>query len=206
MGIKSVDGKVLCEKNNNELSNFDDELTNFYKAIQEMVFNKEKNLYIEIDGNKLEKALIKLAFDSINIRVRDKNLKMKQGFLELLFSKSRLRKPMGLYFDVNPYHFKEFDYVIKSSAKNNEVLSVEVNIGMLKMNLVLGKPDNPSAFGLYRPSRLAFERYDSKISSSIRLINFNASNPSMNYFKSSDESREYADHWPQKVKDFFSII
>jgi len=150
-GIGSLASKILCLSHNSELSELDEEAIRLFENID--IFDKDRvgGLKVNINGGKIERWILKLAFGAIASGACNSKLKMQPHCLDILFDKGRLPKGQGLYVQSNTLHTTNFDFQLKHNPKTMEVLLIEVNMGFLRLNLVLGNPNTPTSFGIFRP-------------------------------------------------------
>ena len=177
VGRNSLKPNILCKKHNNSLHELDTEILRFFVAVQriEEVLKHPEQIshYLEFsfDGHKIERWIIKLACGMIaSNQLSDVDrIAVKTECYDYLVNGTAMSENRGLYFSGQN---RQFDASIELNIRhaNNELKAVDLAAhNFVHAHMVLGKPDNPAAFGTFRPHNLVFGSMDSRIKHNIEL-------------------------------------
>jgi len=159
IGIPSLQSKVLCTSHNSSLSGLDAEANKFVEAL--IAVDKNPNSLAqttEFSGDKLELWLLKVICGtnaSGGFRAAPVQNKLKEILVGGVW-------PPGWGMYAGPSTTPEIftrDLLVETSVNptSGEILAAFFRIAGVGFNLLLGKPDNPDYFGIYRPRGFAFQ-------------------------------------------------
>ncbi len=160
---------ILCTTHNEALSPFDSEAGRLNNTI--LKFDEDFNLDNSTEdlaifcGEDLEKWMLKtacafIASNQITENGKKIHCKLKDIYLAILFEDEPFPDHWGMYYKIpadkiiQKYHSISF----RSMTANGELLAAEFLVNNFIFYLLLGKPDNPSAFGIYRPRGIQFAK------------------------------------------------
>ena len=158
----SLVSNILCTTHNEFLSPFDAEMGRLFRII--IQFDEDFNAANPKDdlsvfcGEDLEKWMLKtacafIASNQICLDGVKKDCVLKDEYVDILYNDKPFPDNWGMYFKIpedkhiQKYHSLSF----RSLTANNELKAVEFLINNFMFYLVLGQPDNPGLFGIYRP-------------------------------------------------------
>lgn len=163
--ITGLASNILCEKHNHSLSPLDSEMDRFTQTIRDFDLSthpsstKLASEKREFSGNAIERWMIKClvgASTSGNLN----HSSFKPECLDLLFNRIEFPQGWGLYFTGitgKPiYHSGSFLIETQVNPESKQVLVVNFVLRGIPLALAMGRPDNPSLFGIWRPNRLIF--------------------------------------------------
>ena len=170
IGKNNLVSNVLCEQHNSALSPLDSAIGDLVEAIGAIDAEYQNTSPVgrsyTVDGAHVERWVLK----SILGLVKSEQIKQRSGepfvlkakCLELLCSPSA-RWPLGwgLYVAVPEtkiYHSSSFELIPQHNPETNELLALGLKFNGIAMNFLMGRPDQPTAFGIRRPSKLIFEK------------------------------------------------
>jgi hypothetical protein len=162
--------KVLCTRHNQAVSPLDAEAGRFIETIGafDRGFNQESP-HAEIAlfcGEELEKWMLKtvcgMAAAGQLARGGDKlKLDVPDPWVSILSGESDWPPMWGLYA-AHPagvaYHSSSFLVEPITGRDTEEILAVRMAMNGVTFHLLLGRPDNPAVFGIYRPRTLIFRQ------------------------------------------------
>ena len=162
---QSVKSKVLCKRHNELLSPLDAEAGKFLRCIQgfDDDFNSPnpKDEEQELNGHTIEKWMLKtvcglIASNQIMPKGDRTVLALKEIYIDLLFNDMKWPENWGLYFryTVGEQIHKYDCFGVSCHTGGGEVKGAEFLINNFKFFLVLGQPENPDSFGLYRLNKI----------------------------------------------------
>jgi hypothetical protein len=170
VGTGRLVSKVLCKRHNEALSPLDAEAGRLIETIgnYDREFNQE-NPRAEISilcGEELEKWMLKTTCGMVaagqvtrdGVRVEPY---IPEIWTSILMGKAEWPPLWGFYSAVPmgaTYHSSSFSYRTMSRPETGHVLAAEMILNGVALYLLLGRPDVPSAWGVYRPRTLVFEQ------------------------------------------------
>ena len=170
MGSGRLVSKVLCKRHNEGLSPLDAEAGRLIETIgnYDREFNQE-NPRAEISilcGEELEKWLLKTTCGMVAAgQVARDGVRLEPYIPEIwtsiLTGKAEWPPLWGFYAAVPmsaTYHSSSFSYRPMSHPEMGHVLAVEMILNGVALYLLLGRPDIPARWGVYRPRTLVFEQ------------------------------------------------
>ncbi len=170
IGTKRLVSKVLCKRHNEALSPLDAEAGRLIGTIghYDRGFNQEKpGAEITVMcGEELEKWMLKTTCGMVAAgqTARDGtslNSDIPEAWVSILSGQTRWPALWGLYVAVPTdvvYHSVSFSFRPFTHPKTGQVLATEMILNGVTFYLVLGQPDAPSGWGIYRPRTLVFEQ------------------------------------------------
>jgi hypothetical protein len=179
IGKSSLTAGILCTNHNSALSGFDSEIAKLVDAIfsidQDFQNDKPQGFAYTIDGTHIERWIMKTLVGLVESgQIRQKSgapFQYRKKCLELICSASA-RWPLGwgLYAAKSAgqiYHSSSLELLPKHNPATGELLAAALKLNGFEMNFLMGKPDHPQSFGVYRPRSMLFEK--AGITSSIRF-------------------------------------
>ena len=161
---------MLCEKHNHDLSQLDEEAGRLIETIglYDRGFN-QKNPRPEttaIRGCLIERWMLKttcgmvaagyLAQGGVRLEVE-----IPAIWVSILTEAAQWPNDWGLYVAVptdSLYHSSSFSLLPMSHPTTGDIVSVVMTLNGVMLSLLLGRIDNPSTLGTYRPKELVFEQ------------------------------------------------
>ncbi|TVZ40282.1 hypothetical protein P886_4709 [Alteromonadaceae bacterium 2753L.S.0a.02] len=162
IGISSLQSKTLCEKHNSSLSEMDAAAGDLVRTLDNI--DKAPNLVQNdslFDGRVVERWLLKV-ISGLVAGPGVGNGTVPESWKEILVG-GAWPQGWGLYLpsSSDPQILsREFYIETMVNPESKEILGCKYKIAGVGFNLLLGKPDNPTAFGLYRPRGLIFKATD----------------------------------------------
>ena len=159
IGVSALTAKVLCEKHNSSLSDLDSEFGRFFQTVH--LIDKQATDVPDdsaFDGQIIERWLLKLAAGLVHGPMQEGH-SISQEKLEILVT-NKWPDCWGLYVQIPQeitIHAKGLEIELRSHPETGEILAIWAYVAGISLQLILGAPDNPSAFGLYRPRGLIFQ-------------------------------------------------
>jgi hypothetical protein len=157
--IKGMASKVLCKRHNEALSNLDAGVTALAARIHDFdQSNPSANKSAYFSGSDFERWMLKCLYGlsaSGNI-----NSTPKLECLDLLFARRDWPDHWGLYFSMAQetiYHTDSILIETLTDPTGSLILGTKFFIQGLPFILLLGRPDDPDAFGVWRPEKLVFK-------------------------------------------------
>ena len=163
---KALVSNILCTKHNEMLSPFDSEMGRFINAIKDFDgdFNNEnpKSEIAVFSGENLEKWMLKTAcaFIAAELILANGNKVrciMKDDYVDILFNNKPFPSSWGLYFKNEDVIHKYDTVSINPMTHRNELKAIEFWLNNFKFYLLLDRPDNPDAWGIYRLRGMEFK-------------------------------------------------
>lgn len=160
IGAASLQAKILCRKHNSLLSSLDSEAGRFSDTVistdnESQPFESEATF----DGSMIERWMLKTllstsAADGLTSGSVPENYK-------LVLVGGEWPEGSGMYAasSLQPQQFSR-DLLIDTyiNPENNEISAALFRVAGVSLWLVIGKPDHPDSFGVYRPQGLIFEK------------------------------------------------
>lgn len=172
VGINSLTSNIFCVHHNSSLSNLDA----LGKSLVETIDKTDKAPTqvpdeIEFSGHDFEKWLLKVAV-GITFGPSKGCQTLDPHKVALLFS-TDWPEGWGLYADQPKQPNiagRGFEILFRKNPQTQEVMAVSYDICGIVFHLLLGRPDNPSSFGLYRPRGIISKLPDSKTEKRLGLF------------------------------------
>jgi hypothetical protein len=156
-GINSLVSKVLCEKHNAGLSTLDKAAGKLFRAIDGVDKRPAAiRSLTQVDGNLIERWLLKLHCGLA--AAKSKGMTIPDNLLRLLTGEPWPAE-WGLYvpFPAGPLTLAtEFYFEALNASVTGEIKGIRLRVAGVHLNLLLGRPDHPASWGLYRPRGLIF--------------------------------------------------
>jgi hypothetical protein len=166
--VNGLASNILCERHNSSLSALDSLIDDFATTIR--TFDRApKSKHVKFSGSGIERWMLKCL---LGLTV-SKNItsQLKPECTDLLFGRIGWPDHWGLYFPVGAsspiYHTDSLLIETRVDQARSLILAADFFIQGIPLTLVLGKPDNPAAFGIWRPGQIIF-----KAPSATQLVNF----------------------------------
>lgn len=163
--LSSLASRVLCERHNNALSPLDARMGSFAKAIEDFDAALHSSTSAgaserrHFSGDDIERWMVKCLLGLTT----SKNLhstNLKPECVDLLFANIEWPEGWGLYFSASAakpiHHSASLAIETRVDPSRGLVLAADFVIRGMPFVLCLGKPDNPSSFGLFRPEAIVF--------------------------------------------------
>ena len=162
--LKGLASKILCDRHNSALSPLDAAMGAFSQAIADI----DRDLHPDADaprfqrrqfcGEDLERWMLKCLIGmSVSGNIGGA---LNPKCLDLLYNRIAWPTGWGLYWlvDRGPVAHHASGFLIETNVhpQTNVIMFVRFTMRGLPLGLCLGKPDQPSAFGILRPSALSF--------------------------------------------------
>jgi hypothetical protein len=168
VGKSGLSSKILCRRHNSSLSPLDAEAGRLVRTIGKFdsefnTANPKPEIAI-FCGENIERWMLKTVCGMVAAKQvsQDGNpvaSKILETWPELLVDTTKWPPAWGLYAtlpDKQIYHSRSFAFVAKTRPDNYNVLAAEFVLHGIQFSLVLGKPNQPAARGIYRPRTLRF--------------------------------------------------
>ena len=159
ISIKAMASKVLCKRHNEALSKLDTGVTFLAQTVNRFdKSNPSANESASFSGSDFERWMLKCLLGlsaSGNITGT-----LKSECLDLLFSRQTWPPHWGLYFSIAPRPIYHTDSILIETLTDPTgvlILATKFFIQGLPFILLLGKPGDPGAFGIWRPEKLVFK-------------------------------------------------
>lgn len=163
--IKSLISNVLCIKHNNLLSPFDAEMGRLHENIakfdEDFNSGNPKNDLAVFCGEDIEKWMIKtacslIASNQICVDGEKTSCILQDEYIDILFNDKPLPDKWGMYFKIPEDKLiqKFHSILFRPWVVNNELEATEFLLNNFPFYIVLGQPDTPSDFGMYRPGKI----------------------------------------------------
>lgn len=166
--ISRLTSKVLCERHNNALSFLDATVDKFARTIQKFDHGfrpgstrppKEERVF---SGNDIERWMLKCLIGMV-VSANLNNVSLRAECIDLLFDRIDWPEGWGLYWRDSQngtiYHSESFAVETHIDPSRTVRIATFVIRGM-PLTLCLGKPDDPTSFGIRRPTALVFRSTD----------------------------------------------
>lgn len=170
VGKKSLVSNVLCSTHNSNLSPLDDSIGGLVDAIYRIDVEYQRQdpdgLHFKIDGSYVERWLLKTILGLVHsgqIKQPSGELfKTKPACANLLcVPHARWPHGWGLYVatpSTKVHHSSSFELVPKHQPESGELLALGLKFNGIEMHFLMGKPDQPQAFGVLRPCAFIFKK------------------------------------------------
>lgn len=158
IGIASLVSNILCETHNSGLSELDDAAGRFFRAI-DSADKRPASLpsHTIVNGLLVEKWFLKVLC-GLSAGKNFKNQNVSDEW-KLVLSGQTWPDGWGLYIP-SPTGTQvlatEFYLETFVDPENLKILAARFRVAGVLINLVLGQPDNPEYWGVYRPQYLIF--------------------------------------------------
>lgn len=159
VGVGALTANVLCEPHNSGLTGLDAAAKEFFKTLNDIDKTPEQVPGdVSVDGPAIERWLLKIVCGLVagpgiaNGKVRDSWKSILTG--------GAWPEGWGMYVmpaSGEQVFATEFYFESKVNPATGDILCAFVRLAGVGFNLVLGRPDNPQAFGIYRPRGLLFQ-------------------------------------------------
>lgn len=166
---ESLASKILCENHNQELSHLDAQMGRFFRTILDFDedFNRDapKEKLAVFSGEGIEKWMLKtvcamVASSQLATQGQKNDVQLKKEWVDILYNNHSWPEHWGMYFkvpeDKTRSKFKSIS--VQPLTESGELKKAEISINEFKFNLILGKADNPWAWGRYRPRTMIFSQ------------------------------------------------
>lgn len=163
ISAQALTSKILCEGHNKGLSRLDNLAKLYFKAIQsaelDLATGTDQSQKFVFSGDDFERWLLKCAFglwSSGNFANGGKKIEGQPPELwgQILLG-AKFPEGWGLYVRPIEGEFalseREFE-AVPLTAPDGRVLAVNFRLARMPFTLVMGTPDHPEAWGIYRPS------------------------------------------------------
>ncbi len=178
--IGAIGARILCSRHNSALAPLDAAIDQFAAAIGEfdsmarplagdLSVREERRV---LSGEDIERWLLKclVGMDAAGAL---KN-RVKAECLKLLFDQVPWPEGWGLYWQHRPdntvYHSKSFAFATGAHPVNGEILTFAAVVRGVRLVLVMGRPDHPTAFGIRRPSAFVFRCANIELIANLRWM------------------------------------
>jgi len=171
VGKSALTANILCRGHNSRLSTLDDKVARLLRALQEAQRELEagsaRSRTHTFDGLTLERALLKIVYTmwaSGNLAHGGEKLPgaPPPGWDLYLLGEEPLPPHWGLYVNPPSGPFMaaadEFELTALSGSDGSGVKAVHFKLARIPVSLLLGKPDDPLAYGVRRPCALVLRR------------------------------------------------
>lgn len=159
VGIAALTANVLCDRHNSGLSGLDNEAKKLFKALVDVDKNRAQLPDdLEVDGPAVERWLLKVVCGLV-AGPRLANGNVRDSWKSILTG-SAWPEGWGLYVapSAGPQVFAtDFYFESKVNPETGDILCAYFRLAGVGFHLVLGRPDVPEAFGIYRPRGLIFK-------------------------------------------------
>ncbi|MFC7049220.1 hypothetical protein [Emcibacter nanhaiensis] len=159
IGIASLQSKILCERHNSSLSEMDSVAGKLFSTLDNIDKSPSTvQAATLIDGRLVERWLLKVVCGLIA------GPKIGNGVVAKEWKKilvgGQWPEGWGLYLPVqlgSQIFSTELYLETLVNPETNEILCCKFKIAGVGFNLLLGRPDDPASFGLYRPRGIIFD-------------------------------------------------
>lgn len=166
IGIGSLTGNMLCEAHNHALSALDTEAGRFFRTLANvdtaLQAGAGTNESFDLSGAKLERWMLKMVCGMVATNQIASNAAripapLEDDWVRILFEVGHWPDAWGLYFapSAETQHYRGFGFT-PMIGPDNRLRAARFEINNFLFNLVLGRPDDPNAWGIRRPRELAF--------------------------------------------------
>ena len=167
--IKNLASNILCENHNQALSKLDAQMGRFFRTILNFDedFNRDapKEELAVFSGEDIEKWMLKtvcgmVASCQLAMQGEKNDVPLKREWVDILYNNHSWPEDWGMYFKVpEDKTITQFKSIyVQPLTGAGELKAVEFSINEFKFYLILGKPDNKRALGIYRPRNLNFSQ------------------------------------------------
>lgn len=207
VGKNRLVSKILCRRHNTALSPLDAGAGRFIRTIghYDSDFNNpnpqsELSLFC---GEDLERWMLKtvcgmVAANQVAQQRIPLSIDIPVNWIQLLTGAVQWPPNWGLYITIpkkQTYHSISFEFIPKTHPETNQVLAADFVFHGLQFSLLLGTPDHPSAWGVYRPRTLIFRKDGVE-----KMIEVSWLDPSYNSYAEFTRTGTYAGEppdWPE---------
>jgi hypothetical protein len=166
---ESLASKILCENHNQALSDLDAQMGRFFRTILDFDedFNRDapKEELAVFSGEDIEKWMLKtvcamVASSQLATQGQKMDVPLKREWVDILYNNHSWPEHWGIYFKVpeNKTISKFKSISVQPLTGAGELKAAEFSINEFKFYLILGKPDNRRALGIYRPRTMIFSQ------------------------------------------------
>ena len=165
---ESLASKILCKNHNQALSDLDAQMGRFFRTILDFDedFNRDapKEELAVFSGEDIEKWMLKtvcamVASSQLATQGQKMDVPLKREWVDILYNNHSWPEHWGMYFKVADRTISKFKSIsVQPFTKAGELKKAEISINEFKFNLILGKDDNPWAWGRYRPRTMIFSQ------------------------------------------------
>jgi hypothetical protein len=165
---ESLASKILCENHNNALSDLDAQMGRFFRTILDFDedFNRDdpKEELAVFSGEDIEKWMLKtvcgmVASCQLATQGQKMDVPLKREWVDILYNNHSWPEYWGMYFKVADRTISKFKSIsVQTFTIAGELKKAEISINEFKFNLILGKADDPWAWGRYRPRTMIFSQ------------------------------------------------
>ena len=166
---ENLASNILCENHNQALSNLDAQMGRFFTTILDFDedFNRDapKEELAVFSGEDIEKWMLKtvcalVASDQLATQGQKNKVKFKKEWVDILFDNHSWPEHWGIYFKIpaDKTITKCKSISVQPLTGAGELKAAEFSINEFKFYLILGKPDNRRAWGIYRPRTMIFSQ------------------------------------------------
>jgi hypothetical protein len=162
--------KVLCKRHNESLSPLDAEAGRLIRTIgsYDRGFN-DKNPRREMSlfcGEDLERWMLKTVCSMVAGKQAGRggvplDAEISENWISILLGDEDWPSGWGLYTALPSgvaYHSVSFSFMPVTRTDTGQVVAAELILNGVAFYLVLGRPDDPTVWGVYRPRALIFEQ------------------------------------------------
>lgn len=169
--VRSLTGRILCQGHNNQLSRLDQEAKGLFLELQESQLSLASAAPVShvcsIDGNLIERWLLKVLFGMLvsgNLAHEGEALprNLPANWPLLLLGKEQIPESWGMYVLPPAGAFATAHQEFEStplSGPDRVVRGAQFRLARIPFTLLLGKPDNPGAWGIRRPGYISLKNY-----------------------------------------------
>ena len=160
---------ILCARHNNALSPLDTEAGRFIRTFGEYDANFNTSQPVPqiavFSGEDIERWMLKTVCGMVAAgQVAKDGIVQSRAvpdvWVDVLYRLASWPTGWGVYLapPAVTYHSRSFSFVPKMHPLTGQVLAAEMEFNGFRFVLLLGKPDNPTAWGVQRPRMLVFEQ------------------------------------------------
>jgi hypothetical protein len=171
VSTESLTSKILCKRHNESLSALDSEagrlirtIGNYDRGFNDVIPRREMSLFC---GEDLERWMLKTVCSMVGGKqvgrggvARDTEISEK--WVSILLEDEDW-PPGGGFYAALPsgatYHSSSFSFMPLTHSATGQVVAAQLILNGVSFYLMLGRPDDPTAFGVYRPRTLIFEQH-----------------------------------------------
>jgi hypothetical protein len=171
IGIQSFQAKILCRDHNSKLTDLDNIAGSLMRSLDAADKNPAAPPFdTTLDGPSIERWFIKLLCGYLVANKKD----VPEAWKNLLMNGS-WPENWGMYLPLScdpQVLATEFYFETHVHPITQVVLAAIFRIAGVNIILLLGNPDHPDAWGLYRPRGIIFRQKNEKRTNLIRRIEF----------------------------------
>jgi hypothetical protein len=165
----SLASNILCENHNQALSDIDAQMGRFFRTILDFDedFNRDvpKEELAIFSGEDIETWMLKtvcamVASSQLATQGQKNEVQLKKKWVDILYDNHSWPEYWGIYFKIpaDKTISKWKSISIQPVTEAGELKAAEFSINEFKFYLILGKPDNRRAWGIYRPRTIIFSQ------------------------------------------------